>query len=142
MKTSGREWPAGVKKTRQRQAVLALLEQAEKPISAADIFTGTAAAGQDISLSTIYRILNYMEKKGVVAKAKLARSESVLYELNRFRHRHYAVCVICHRIISVNNCPLENFILNIAENDFRVTGHNVEIYGYCRECDGEAGGGR
>ncbi|MDR1070906.1 MAG: transcriptional repressor [Gracilibacteraceae bacterium] len=141
MKTKMRDWPAGVKKTRQRQTVLTLLEQAEAPLSAADLFAGAAAAGREISLSTIYRILEYMEKKGVVTKAEVAGSERVLYELNSFRHKHYAVCVICRRIISVDNCPMENFIPNIAETDFRVTGHNIEIYGYCRDCDGSRGRG-
>ncbi|MDR1605393.1 MAG: transcriptional repressor [Gracilibacteraceae bacterium] len=136
MSADTNNWPTGIKKTRQRQAVLAALQQAEQPLSALDLHMRAAAAGQGISLSTIYRILEYMEKKGVVTRAEVAGSESALYELNRFRHKHYAVCVNCRKIIKMDNCPMENFIPHIAEKDFRVTGHSVKIYGYCRECDG------
>jgi Fur family ferric uptake transcriptional regulator len=142
MSADTNNWPAGVKKTRQRQAVLAVLQQADQPLSALDLRARAAAAGQDISLSTIYRILEYLEKKGVTTRAELARSERALYELNRFRHKHYAVCVSCRKIIKMDNCPMENFIPHIAEKDFRVTGHSVEIYGYCRDCDDESGGRR
>jgi Fur family ferric uptake transcriptional regulator len=128
-------WPVGVKKTRQRQAVLAVLRQAENPVSAAVIRAVAAREGQKITLSTVYRILEYMKKKGVVGRADVRQSGRALYELNRFRHKHYAVCVVCHRIIKMDNCPMENFIPHVAEKDFRVTGHSVELYGYCRDCD-------
>jgi len=135
-KTSG--WPAGIKKTRQRESVLAVLEQAEKPLSAMDICSQIEKNGESAWLSTVYRILELFVKKGVVVRISVLNSEMAVYELNRFQHKHYAVCLSCRRIITMDNCPMEKFIPKIRDSDFHVLGHNLEIYGYCGNCDPDA----
>jgi Fur family ferric uptake transcriptional regulator len=131
----GNEWPDGMKKTKQREAVLAVLERAEKPLCAADIRARTEADGARVRLSTVYRILEILIKKGVAVKLSILGGETAVYELNRFRHRHYAVCVSCRKIVSMDNCPMERFVPKLEDGDFRVMGHNLEIYGYCKDCD-------
>jgi Fur family ferric uptake transcriptional regulator len=132
---SNSNWPAGIKKTRQREAVLAVLENAGRPVSASDICSQTEKNGEAVWLSTVYRILELLVRKGIAAKIAVMNSEMALYEINRSQHKHYAICVGCHKIISMNNCPLERFIPNLEDEDFHVTGHNLEIYGYCKDCD-------
>ncbi|MPN45848.1 hypothetical protein SDC9_193423 [bioreactor metagenome] len=61
--------------------------------------------------------------------------EMAVYEINHPKHKHYAVCINCHKIIKMDNCPMENFTPELEENGFRVVGHNLEIYGYCKDCD-------
>jgi Fur family ferric uptake transcriptional regulator len=129
-------WPYGMKKTKQREAVLAVLERAEGPISAADIRARTESDGARVRLSTVYRILDVLVKKGAAVKLSILSGDTAVYELNRFRHRHYAVCVRCRKILSMDNCPMERFVPKIADGDFRVTGHSLEIFGYFRDCDG------
>jgi Fur family ferric uptake transcriptional regulator len=124
-----------MKRTKQREAVLTVLERADGPVSAADVRARTEADGAHVRLSTVYRILDVLVKKGMAVKLSILTGETAVYELNRFRHRHYAVCVRCRKIISMDNCPMERFIPKLADDDFRVTGHNLEIYGYCRDCD-------
>jgi Fur family ferric uptake transcriptional regulator len=128
-----------MKRTKQREAVLAVLERAEGPVSAADVRARTEADGACVRLSTVYRILDVLVKKGMAVKLSIMTGDMAVYELNRFRHRHYAVCVRCRKIISMDNCPMERFIPKLADGDFRVTGHNLEIYGYCRDCDAGRG---
>ncbi|MDR1943962.1 MAG: transcriptional repressor [Synergistaceae bacterium] len=128
-------WPSNIKKTRQRQSVLAILERSDKPLSAADICSLTKEAGEAVWLSTVYRILELFTKKGVVVKVSVLNNDFALYEMNRFEHKHYAVCVSCHKVVQMDNCPMERFIPEIEDSDFHVTGHKVEIYGYCKECD-------
>jgi Fur family ferric uptake transcriptional regulator len=128
-----------VKKTKQRQAVLTVLEQAAAPISAAAICAQTEKAGEAVWLSTVYRALEFFVKKGLATKVAVLDSDMALYELNRFQHKHYAVCVSCRKIIPMNNCPLDMFEPKLADQDFRVTGHSLELYGYCGDCG--AGGG-
>jgi Fur family ferric uptake transcriptional regulator len=134
MNAKSGNWPAGLKKTWQRETVLALLNEAEMPVSAAEISARAAEKGREISLATVYRILAFFEKKDVALKVEVPGNERALYEVNRFRHKHYAVCVACRKIISMDNCPMENFIPDIG-SDFRVTGHSIEVYGYCGDCD-------
>jgi len=118
-------WPSGLKRTKPRASVLSALEHARKPLSAMEICSVIEKSGGSAWLST---------KKGIVVKVSVTSSETALYELNRFEHKHYAVCLGCHKIISMDNCPMEKFVPHIEDNDFRVTGHNLEIYGYCGDC--------
>ena len=41
----------------------------------------------------------------------------------------------CHKVIEMDNCPMETFEPKLADGDFRVLGHKLEMYGYCRDCD-------
>jgi Fur family ferric uptake transcriptional regulator len=128
------DWPTGIKRTKQRESVLAVLERADKPISAADIYAQTERDGEAVWLSTVYRILELFVKKGIVTKLAVMNSDVSLYEMNRFQHKHYAVCISCHKIIPMDNCPMERFIPRLEDKDFRVMGHNLELYGYCKDC--------
>lgn len=135
MKEQNREWPSGLKRTRPRECVLSVLEKAEKPLSALEICSEIERSGGSAWLSTVYRVLELFEKKGMVVKIAILNGETALYELNRFEHRHYAVCLSCHKIVAMDNCPMERFMPNIQDAGFRVLGHNLEIYGYCKDCD-------
>lgn len=125
-------WPEGVKKTRQRSCVLAVLKGADTPMTAADIYGRT---GKDAgALSTIYRVLELFTQKGLVIRTVLLESGTAVYELDRHEHRHYAVCMVCHKIVALKNCPMEVFTPDVKEDNFRVLGHKLELQGICGEC--------
>ncbi len=130
-------WPAGLKKTRQRQCVLSVLERASSPLSAMEICKRTEGENCPVWLSTVYRILELFVKEHVAVKTTIPNSETAYYELNRNQHRHYAVCLGCHKVVEIDNCPMEKFIPRLSEDDFHVLGHKVEMYGYCRNCEGK-----
>lgn len=128
-------WPVGIKRTRQRESVLSVLENSDKPLSAADICSKIQNSGDATWLSTVYRILEFFVKKGMILKTNMMNNEMAVYELNRFKHKHYAVCMNCHKIITMDNCPMEKFIPKLEDKDFHVIGHNLEIFGYCKDCN-------
>ncbi len=134
MKEVHNNWPAGLKRTKQREIVLSILENSEKPLSAADICSRMGNSKDMAWLSTVYRILEIFLQKGIVIKTNIMNNEMAVYELNRSRHKHYAVCINCHKIITMDNCPMEQFIPKLDDKDFHVMGHNLEIYGYCKDC--------
>ncbi len=134
MKEIQNNWPAGIKRTKQRESVLSILESSEKPLSATDICSRMGKGGDTAWMSTVYRILELFLQKGIVIKTNMMNNEMAVYELNRFKHKHYAVCINCHKIITMDNCPMEKFIPKLDEEDFYVMGHNLEIFGFCRDC--------
>ncbi len=135
MKEVQNSWPAGIKRTRQRQSVFSVLESSGKPLSASDICLKIEKNGEAVWLSTVYRALELFVKKGVVIKTNVMNNEMAVYELNRFKHKHYAVCINCRKMIAVENCPMEKFIPELEEDDFHVMGHNLEVYGFCKDCN-------
>lgn len=135
-KTNVVAWPKGFKKTKQREQVLSILENADVPVTAMDIYARIEKKGSPVWLSTVYRILDLLAEKKLVIKTNLPGSNMAFYELNRHGrgHMHHALCVSCHKIISMENCPLEGFEPKLKERNFHVTGHKMELYGYCDDC--------
>jgi Fur family ferric uptake transcriptional regulator len=130
-----KEWPSGIKKTKQREAVLEILAHAAAPLSAQDIGMQLEKEEQAVWLSTVYRILEMFTEKGIAVRTSVPGSDMTYYELKSPTHRHYAVCVDCHKIVALDNCPMAEFEPQLSDGDFRVLGHRIEMYGYCKDCD-------
>ncbi len=127
-------WPAGIKRTKQREQVLDILIKADKPLSAMEIYAQIEKATAPVWLSTVYRILDLFAEKAIVVKTTVMDNEIAVYELAGKQHKHYAVCICCHKMIPMANCPVKDFVPKLAESNFQITGHKLEMYGYCGEC--------
>ena len=132
------EYPAGIKWTRQRKDVYQVLLEAAEPLSAVQIYQRLeeTAGPCGYAVSTIYRILAAFEARGLLLKSSWMGDDTLLYELNRGGHTHYALCLGCRKRVPLENCPLEHVHLHMprAQGDFEITGHKLELYGYCRDC--------
>ncbi len=138
------EYPQGLKWTRQRKNVYRVLWEAKEPLNAVQIYKLAAqyAEGEEYALSTIYRILSTFEEKGLVEKTSWVEDTAVAYSLNRGQHTHYAVCLECHRRIPLQGCPFAHMNVDCGAGGFTVTGHKLEVYGYCSECREQQGRGQ
>ena len=132
--TKAQAFPAGIKKTKQRLMVFEVLRGAKQPVSAMDILSKLDENNLKISLSTIYRILEMFIDRGVAVKLGPLNGKMTVFELANSTHLHYAVCVSCNKIVAMDNCPLKEFNPNFSDSGFRVTGHKVEMFGYCAVC--------
>ncbi|SNZ08206.1 Fur family transcriptional regulator, ferric uptake regulator [Persephonella hydrogeniphila] len=125
--------PEGYRKTKQREAILKILERAEYPISAEQIFMELKKKGIDISLSTIYRNLEMLTKEGLVVKSYMINEDKARYALPD--KKNYLVCEKCGKIVIIDNCPFDKFKEELIEvHGFDITGHSIEVYGICPEC--------
>lgn len=129
-------YPAGIKWTKQRKCVYDVLLQAQEPLSAVQIYNSLDKSDEDgmYAVSTIYRILSAFEEKDFVSKTTWMGDGTVVYELNRGGHTHYAVCLECHKRIPLEHCPFSHMHLESQSDDFTITGHKLELYGYCKDC--------
>ncbi|MCH5345158.1 MAG: transcriptional repressor [Acetatifactor sp.] len=142
------EYPQGLKWTRQRKDVYQVLLNAQEPLSASQIYNTINASKTPRSgtyaISTIYRILATFEDKNLITKTNWMGNGTVVYELNRGDHTHYAVCLSCRKRISLQGCPLTHIQIphsmihaqeaDLLDSGFQVVGHKLELYGYCGEC--------
>lgn len=131
-------WPVGVKRTKPREQVISVLEQATTPLTAMDICKQIELSQNAVWLSTVYRVLDLFTAKGLLVKTAILDNGMALYELNRHDHTHYAVCLSCHRVIAMENCPMEEYCPKLKESGFHVMGHKLEMYGYCEDCEKNA----
>jgi len=125
----------GVKGTRHRYAILELLEQSKSPLTAEDLFILLREKTASINLSTVYRTLDTFASKNLVIKSNRVDDGKVRYELNQHEHKHHLFCIGCHKLIAFEECPLGELQQSLKKTiDFDVTGHSLEIYGYCHNC--------
>ena len=122
---------SGLKCTKQRSAVLEVLMKEQTPITAEKIQEKSG-----VSTATIYRILDLMCEKNLVIKSQLLDNPNHTYELNRNEHKHYAVCMDCKGVTPIDCCHYHSEI----SDGFQVTGHKIEVYGYCKNCKANHGG--
>lgn len=122
-----------IKKTKFRQRVLTVFEKNNRPMSALEIDQIMKNDGKTIWISTVYRAWGAMEEQKMIFRFLIPDSESAFYKLNQPSHCCYAVCLKCHKMISIHHLPLREIFREEQEN-FEVTEHNFEIYGYCKHC--------
>ncbi|NLE24754.1 MAG: transcriptional repressor [Clostridiaceae bacterium] len=125
-----------LKATKHRVSILKELENNESPITAEDLYIKLKEKGIYISLSTVYRCLETLHEKDIVIKSNLPDYNKAMYEYNHNEHRHHMICVKCHKMLPVTGCPLEEYEKHIESKfGFKVKGHNLEVYGYCDNCE-------
>lgn len=129
-------YPKGIKWTRQRKAVYDILNSSEEPMSANQIYHLLERNNDsaEYAISTVYRILAVFEEQGIILKSTFLNEETSVYELDKGLHTHYAVCMKCHRRVLLEGCPFMKMHLPKMQDDFQITGHKLELYGYCKEC--------
>lgn len=121
------------KKTHNRKAVLEILENAENPLTAEDIFIQLKHNSVSVALSTIYRALETLMQSGEITKSFQAGTSKARYELRQ--HRHYFTCNICKKMIPLSNCPLEEAFNKLQDHSgFEITDHSLALYGKCADC--------
>jgi Fur family transcriptional regulator, ferric uptake regulator len=125
----------GMKNTKQRIAVVGELEKSGAPLTAEEIYLKIHDSCEKLSLSTVYRILDMLCKNGVVTKSGLMEGGRAMFEITPEAHRHNLICVKCHRITPLADCPLSEYESDIEKSTgYRISSHKLEVYGICPEC--------
>ena len=129
-------FPKEIKRTKQREEIFNILIKETEPVSALEIYQSLVQNLGDSSyaISTVYRALSTFEEKGYVTKSTMMGSDMAYFEWNHGTHKHYAMCLKCHKLVPLKVCPVENKEIETNSDDFVVTGHKLELYGYCNQC--------
>jgi len=126
---------AGLKNTKHRTSILEILTGSDQPVSAEQVYLRLAEKGVNANLSTVYRILESFASKGLAVKSNIGSDTKALFEISSTEHRHHMICIKCRKMTSVEDCPLDEYEKMIQDKTgFNVTGHKLEIYGYCEDC--------
>lgn len=127
----------GLKNTKHRKLILEILDETKKPVTAEELFLLMKEKGLNPCLSTVYRTLEVFENKDLIIKSSSLDDGKARYEWNSQEHKHHVVCTNCHKIQYINECPFIEMERTLKKNiGFEVTGHKLEIYGQCKDCQG------
>lgn len=125
----------GVRNTRQRTAVVGLLDDVDKFLSAKEIQRMLDEREAKVGLTTVYRTLQSLAEIGAVDVLHMASGESLYRACRTDAHHHHLVCTECGRTVEIDGGPVESWARQIAtEYGFTLTGHDAEIFGVCTSC--------
>ena len=124
----------GVRSTRQRAAIAALLESVDDFRSAQELHEALRERGDNIGLTTVYRTLQAMAAAGQVDTLRSDTGESV-YRLCSQHHHHHLVCRGCGATVEVGDHEVEAWAARVAaEHGYSEVSHTIEIFGTCAHC--------
>jgi Fur family ferric uptake transcriptional regulator len=129
--------------TKPRRAILDILNDTGKHLSAEQIYKEALKIFSSGGLSTIYRNLELLVRVGLVWKFD-AGDNKARYEIARRpdeNHHHHLICKKCNRIIdysaSVDN---EKDFIKMREKklsskyNFKIENHCIDFFGLCNKC--------
>ena len=123
---------AGLKATPQRLAVYrALLATHDHPSPEA-LYRAVQQELPSISLATIYKTLDSLERAGLVREVSLL-SDSKRYDSNQSPH-HHLVCQICKKVVDHMDPALDELLPASSLPGFLALEVRVQIVGICDAC--------
>ncbi|WP_006241056.1 Fur family transcriptional regulator [Mycolicibacterium tusciae] len=124
----------GVRSTRQRAAIAALLDKLDEFRSAQELHDELRRRGEGIGLTTVYRTLQQMAAAGLVDALRTDTGEAV-YRRCSDDHHHHLVCRACGSTVEVQGDQVETWAAEVArEHGFSDVSHTIEIFGRCDGC--------
>ena len=121
----------GLKATLPRIRILEVLEltkNEEAHMSAEDIYKELLAAGDDVGLATVYRVLTQFESAGMVKKHNFEEGHAV-YEVISDDHHDHMVSLDDGTIYEFNDDLIEQRQKEIAqERGFELVEHSMVLY--------------
>jgi Fur family transcriptional regulator, peroxide stress response regulator len=121
-----------IRQTKQRQAIMGILERATDHPTAAELYERVRRLLPTIGYATVYRNLRALVQEGLVREVQLGNAAR--YEWAIERHDH-AVCRSCGKLVDVKAHLAAEELEEIArQTGFRITEHYTELYGLCSDC--------
>lgn len=115
--------------TKNRKLILDCFKKDNKPLNSEQIYL---LLKKEVDLSTIYRALDLFLENGLVKRSTLNKVS--YYYLNNDEHKHYMICLVCHKMYEIECNVIDLLKNNINQDKFIVSSHDLTIYGYCKSC--------
>lgn len=124
---------AGLKYSRQREAVLTYLRSTKSHPTAETVYLQIRKEFPRISLGTVYRNLNLLAEQGEILR--LSCGDGVEHFDATVRPHHHFICRKCGVIMDLEMPPIDS-IDEMADENFsgKIEGHEIYFYGTCNNC--------
>ena len=113
----------GVRATRQRAAIMALLDSVDEFRSAQELHDELRRRGENIGLTTVYRTLQSLSSVDLVDMVRTDTGESVYRRCSAPDHHHHLVCRRCGSAVEVSG--REKVRLRIDDDETRPQGSDL-----------------
>ena len=137
---------AGLKSTRQREAIVRAFFATGRHISAEELYHQIRSHDSGLGLVTVYRTLKLLRQAGLATERTFGEAYARFDPNPADWTHHHLICTRCGKIREFQDASLRHLGAKIARSQgFTVTEQRLELYGICRDCarlDGRRGAGR
>lgn len=124
----------GTRQTWQRAAVRDLMEAGVEFRTAQQVHDQLREEGARVGLATVYRALQAMAEADEVDVLRTPEGEWA-YRHCSSGHHHHLVCRSCGFSVEIQADEVEQWAASVArQHGFTDAGHELEIFGLCRDC--------
>lgn len=127
----------GVRLTRQRRVILAVMDSAEKHLDAGAILERAVKVDPRIHRVTVYRTIDLLKRHGLIDELDLLHihGDQHYYESHGPRDHIHVACLRCGKVREVESRLFEQLKRQIERDcGIRITVTRTEIGGYCDAC--------
>ena len=119
--------------TKQKTAILEILRSVETHPTAEWVYQEARKRIPGISLGTVYRNLNQLRDNNEILELNYGSCQS-RFDGRKENHYHFT-CLSCGKVYDVHMPVIKSIETKAkAASGFMVTGHRLEYYGICSEC--------
>jgi Fur family ferric uptake transcriptional regulator len=123
-----------LKSTAQRDTIAKAFLDTQRHISVEELYNEVRRRNPRIGYATVYRTMKLLKECGVAAERHFRDGEA-RYESAQKRHHDHLICESCGKIVEFEEPRIEALQEAVAKRmGFRFTGHKMELYGRCRDC--------
>ena len=123
------------RKTRQRDAIMAIMADETDFRSAQQVHAALMGAGQTVGLATVYQNLQTLTEVGELDSLRSEGGETLYRRCAARRHHHHLVCRSCGYTVDIQDDQLEQWISEISQRyQFSDIEHMADIFGLCANC--------
>ena len=119
--------------TKQRQAVLQVIREAEEHLTANEVFEDARRLLPGISFATVYNSLRYLKNEGLIGEVRFG-TDAARYDRNLTRHDHES-CNICGKLVDLEMEIPEQLVKKAAMlSRFKAESVELTLHGLCPNC--------
>jgi Fur family ferric uptake transcriptional regulator len=124
-----------LKSTAQRDTIAKVFLATQRHISVEELYQEVKRRNPRIGYATVYRTMKLLTECDLAVERHF-RDGGARYESGQKRHHDHLICESCGKIVEFEEPRIENLQQETAKKlSFRLTGHKMELYGICRDCE-------
>jgi len=127
---------AGVRSTKQREAILGTIRSAPGPMSAQEILKSAKRRSAGLGLATVYRNIKGLFEGGLLTEVNVP-GEPPRYEVAGKTHHHHFLCGRCGTLFDIPGCPGD--LSSLVPAGFSLEAHDLTLMGVCAGCNRRQG---
>lgn len=130
----------GLKVTQQRLLVLECLLKGRDHITAQELFESVVSIDDRLGFATVYRFLRQLTNAGFVTEVRMGGLPARYEWVSKKSHHDHLTCSQCGKICEFENENIERLQEEVVKSfGFIMTGHVLELYGICPDCQSDKG---